>query len=80
MKYLIVLLVGVVLGLWAGVNIGKGNAIYDNPFKEKSFVENVIDSAKESIDDESLLDKGKDMLEETKEKMKESAKEAVDKL
>ena len=80
MKYLIVLLVGVVLGLWAGVNIGKGNAIYDNPFKEKSFVEDVIDSAKESIDDESLLDKGKDMLEETKEKMKESAKEAVDKL
>ena len=80
MKYLIVLLVGIVLGLWAGVNIGKGNAIYDNPFKEKSFVENVIDSAKESIDDESLLDKGKDMLEETKEKMKESAKEAVDKL
>ena len=80
MKYLIVLLVGIVLGLWAGVNIGKGNAIYDNPFKEKSFVEDVIDSAKESIDDESLLDKGKDMLEETKEKMKESAKEAVDKL
>ena len=80
MKYLIVLLVGVVLGLWAGVNIGKGNAIYDNPFKEKSFVEDVIDSAKESIDDESLLDKGKDMLEETKEKMKESAKEAVDNL
>ena len=80
MKYLIVLLVGIVLGLWAGVNIGKGNAIYDNPFKEKSFVEDVIDSAKESIDDESLLDKGKDMLEETKEKMKESAKEAVDNL
>lgn len=80
MKYLIVLVVGIVLGLWAGVNIGKGNAIYDNPFKEKSFVEDVIDSAKESIDDESLLDKGKDMLEETKEKMKESAKEAVDNL
>lgn len=80
MKYLIVLLVGIVLGLWAGVNIGKGNAIYDNPFKEKSFVEDVIDSAKEGIDDESLLDKGKDMLEETKEKMKESAKEAVDNL
>ena len=80
MKYLIVLVVGIALGLWAGVNIGKGNAIYDNPFKEKSFVEDVIDSAKESIDDESLLDKGKDMLEETKEKMKESAKEAVDNL
>jgi len=80
MKYLIVLVVGIVLGLWTGVNIGKGNAIYDNPFKEKSFVEDVIDSAKESIDDESLLDKGKDMLEETKEKMKESAKEAVDNL
>jgi len=80
MKYLIVIVVGVVIGLWAGVNIGKGNAIYENPFKEKSFVEDVIDSAKESIDDESLLDKGKDMLEETKEKMKESAKEAVDNL
>lgn len=80
MKTLILIALGIVIGLWLGVNIGKGNALYDNPFKEKSFVENVMDSAKESLDDESLLDKGKDMLEETKEKVKESAKEAAENL
>jgi len=76
MKYLVVLLLGLAIGLWFGVNIGKGNALYDNPFAEKSLLDDVLDSA----DDQGLLDKGEDLMEETKEALKEKAKKAMDKL
>ena len=72
MKYILTL--GIGLGLWFGVNIGKGNALYDNPFAEKSLMDDILDSA----DDEGLLDKGERILEESANKVKEKAKETLD--
>ncbi len=76
MKVVVVLLIVLGVGLWFGINIGKGNALYDNPFAEKSLLEDVMDSA----DDQGLLDKGEDLMEETKEALKEKAKDAMDKM
>ena len=52
------LIVGCAAGLWAGVNIGKGQSIYENPFKERTIQERVLDSGGE------LLEKGSDALME----------------
>ncbi len=56
-KYLgLGLAIGCAAGLWAGVNIGKGQAIYDNPFKERTIKERVLDSGAD------LLERGSDAL------------------
>lgn len=64
------------IGLWFGVNIGKGNALYDNPLQDPDVFEEVHDSA----DDQGLIDQGKEYMEEKKESMKEKVKEIVDDL
>jgi len=35
------LIIGVLIGLWFGVNIGKDNPIFSNPFKERSVTEKI---------------------------------------
>ncbi len=50
-KLLIGLVVGIALGMWWGVNIGKGQPFYDNPFKSaedraKERARNALESAK----------------------------------
>ena len=38
-KYITGLLIGLIIGLWAGVNIGKDRPIWSNPFDEPSLAE-----------------------------------------
>jgi len=64
------------IGLWFGVNIGKGNSLYDNPFEDPDIVEDAHDSA----DDAGLIDQGREFLEEKKEQMKDKVQDAVEKL
>ncbi len=52
------LVIGCVAGLWAGVNIGKGQSIYENPFKEKTVKQRVLESGSE------LLERGSEALQE----------------
>lgn len=77
MKLLLIFtLVGFVVGMWFGVNIGKGNALYDNPLADPDIVEEAHDSA----DDQGLIDQGKDYLNDKKQQVKEKVKVMVDDL
>lgn len=73
---LIAVLVSFSIGLWFGVNIGKGNALYENPFEDPDIYEEAHDSA----DDQGLIDQGKDFLEDKKESMKDKVKDIVEDL
>lgn len=64
------------IGLWFGVNIGKGNALYDNPLSDPDIIEEAHDSA----DDAGLIDQGKEFMEEKTEQMKDKVKDAIDDL
>lgn len=48
-KIIISLIVGILLGLWWGVNIGKGRDFYANPFKGAQ--EQAKEKATELLDD-----------------------------
>ncbi len=77
MKILFVsVLISFVIGLWFGVNIGKGNALYDNPLSDPD----IIEEAHESADDAGLIDQGKDYLNEKSEQVKDKIKDAVNDL
>lgn len=67
-------LIGVGVGFWFGVNVGKGNDFYTNPFAGAAACTPTGEAA------EDLLDKGADMLHESKEALKEKTKQALDKL
>ncbi len=62
------------IGLWFGVNIGKGNALYDNPLSDPD----IYEEAHESADDAGLVDQGEEFLEQQKDKMKDKVKDMVD--
>lgn len=75
MKLLFVaILLSFSIGLWFGVNIGKGNALYDNPLSDPDIIEEAHDSA----DDAGLIDQGKEYLEEKKEAVKDKVKDVID--
>ena len=65
-----------VVGLWFGVNIGKGNALYENPFEDPD----VISDAHESADDAGLIDQGEKFLNNKKDMLKDKVKGMVDDL
>lgn len=44
------LLFGVIVGLWLGVNIGKGNPIFGNPFAEENFSKKIKEKVGSSIE------------------------------
>lgn len=66
MKKLKLILVGVVagllVGLWFGVNIGKGKPFYSNPFAEVSL-------------QDRIKAKGLEVMENTKDAIRDSLKE-----
>jgi hypothetical protein len=41
--------IGVVLGLWMGVNIGKGQPVWGNPFADKPLSERAKETADRAI-------------------------------
>ena len=62
------LIIGVLLGLWGGVNIGKGRPFYANPFAQTPVSEKLKDAGRDAMREsgdalkrtgEALIDKGK---------------------
>ena len=43
-------LIGLLLGLWFGVNIGKDKVWYSNPFKERSMMDKVKSTIGEGVE------------------------------
>lgn len=41
---------GLIVGLWLGVNIGKGNPIFGNPFAEEDLQKKLKEKVGESIE------------------------------
>lgn len=57
------LLVGSILGLWVGVNIGKEQPVLSNPFTERSVHEKLRDTGENLLDSASdAIKKGGDTL------------------
>jgi len=73
---LVVIILSFGVGLWFGVNIGRGNALYDNPLSDPDVIEDAHDSA----DDAGLIDKGEEFLNHKKEMLKGKVKNMVDDL
>ena len=75
MKLLFVFLFsGFIVGLWFGVNIGKGNALYENPFQDSGIFQDAHDSA----EDQGIIEQGQEYLDDKKEGVKEKLKEIVE--
>lgn len=66
MKKLKLIILGIVIGLcvgmWFGVNIGKGKSIYSNPFEEISLKDRI-------------KQKGNEVMKDTKDAIRDSLKE-----
>ena len=73
---LITVLISFSIGLWFGVNIGKGNALYENPFEDPDIYEEAHDSA----DEQGLIDQGQEYLEDKKDELKDKVKDVVNDL
>ena len=50
-KYLIGGVIGLLIGLWMGVNIGEGRPLWGNPFAEKDLTQKAKDVATDVIKD-----------------------------
>lgn len=50
-KYLIGAVVGLLVGLWFGVNIGEDRPFWSNPFAEKDLVGKAKDAASDVVKD-----------------------------
>lgn len=50
-KFFIGVVVGLCVGLWAGVNIGRDQPIWANPFEKKSLSKKASEKANEIIKD-----------------------------
>jgi hypothetical protein len=72
-KFIVGAVVGVVIGLWFGVNIGKGKPFWSNPFEEKSMMEMASEKTKEIAG--KAKDKTNEMVKEGKEVLREKLKE-----
>ncbi len=75
-NFIIALLLGFGIGIWFGVNIGKGNEFYDNPFSEPTLLEKMQRGAEKS----GLMDKSEELFGNGKESIKEQAKKLVEEL
>lgn len=61
------LIMGALLGLWGGVNIGKGKPLYANPFSERSVSGQLRDAGRDMIRESG------EALEKTGEALKSKA-------
>ncbi len=59
------LVIGIIIGLWFGINIGKGKPFYSNPFSKKKIERAIIRSG------ETVIEKSGDALEKTGKALKE---------
>jgi len=59
------LVIGLLLGLWGGVNIGKGQPLYANPFTNKSVPETMRKAGKDLLRESGkALEKGGEALKD----------------
>ena len=58
-------LIGAILGLWFGVNLGKGQPIISNPFVEKDTMDQLSEQVGKISHD--LTEKSKQLYHETKD-------------
>ena len=49
-KILIGLVAGIVIGLWFGVNLGKDQPFYSNPFHERSLKDRLFESGSNALE------------------------------
>lgn len=81
-KYIAGIIIGLLLGLWFGANLGKGQPFWSNPFDERKFAE----QAKEKAVDlgERAKEKAVDLSGKAKEKadvmIKDAKKAVIEKL
>ncbi len=64
------LIMGVLLGLWGGVNIGKGKPLYANPFSERSVGGQLQDAGRE------VMRESGEALEKTGEALRNKAEKS----
>ena len=50
-KLIMGLFIGLLLGLWAGVNIGHGRPVWSNPFEEPALMEKAKKAVREKLND-----------------------------
>lgn len=72
-KYIVGAVIGVVIGLWFGVNMGKGKPFWSNPFEEKSMMDMAADKTREIAG--KAKEKTSEMVKEGKEVLREKLKE-----
>jgi hypothetical protein len=82
-KYLVGIIIGGLLGLWIGVNLGKGVSIWSNPFDDrpiseqaKAVKEKATEKAKEAV--KGTEDKAKKLLKDAKSTLREKLKDEED--
>ena len=66
--FVISVLIGVLLGLWVGVNIGKGKSIFSNPFDEAAIQQQLKKSG------DKILEKSGEALEKGGKALQDKAK------
>ncbi len=57
-KLILGLIVGAIIGLWFGINIGRDEPLFSNPLTERSIQERLVDSGGE------LIEKGGKLVKE----------------
>lgn len=62
------LIIGVLLGMWFGVNIGRGKPIYSNPFEAATIKEKIKKTGEEALEKsgEALESAGKAIQKQIK--------------
>ena len=76
-KYIIGAVIGIIVGLWFGVNIGKGKDFWANPFEDKPLSEIAKDTTKELT--EKAKDKTSEMVKEGKKALRDKLEEDAEK-
>ena len=41
---------GMVIGLWFGINLGKGQPVYSNPFRDASLKDRLVESGGDALE------------------------------
>ena len=71
---LICLIIGLLIGLWFGINIGKDKPLFSNPFAEDTIQEKIKKSS------ERLIEKSGEAMEKGGRALKGTAKDAESQL
>jgi hypothetical protein len=71
-KFIWGLVIGLVIGVLGGINIGKGKDLLSNPFADKAITEQLKDTASEA--GEKIKEGSADVIEKSREAIHEATK------